>query len=175
MQEVETEQVGRRLIVIRQRIAARPEAGGKLLVEVPGYRFQALWTNLPPTVDALSVWRRYHGRADIENRIRELGQQFGIKGLTGRKFWATEAMHHLAIAAYNLCVLLQRKLGQLEKCELNTLRWRLFGRAAVWSRAGGKPTLKLALRGHQARDWWRQILAKLMAFPNCNSVGSLQA
>jgi hypothetical protein len=175
VQEVETEPVGRRLILIRQRIAARPEAGGKLLIEVPGYRFQALWTNLPPTVDALSVWRRYHGRADIENRIRELGQQFGIKGLTGRKFWATEAMHHLAIAAYNLCVLLQRKLGQLEKCELNTLRWRLFGRAAVWSRARGKPTLKLAVRGEQAREWWRQILAKLLALPNCNSVGSLQA
>jgi hypothetical protein len=40
---------------------------------------------------------------------------------------------HLAIAAYNLCVLLQRRLGQLEKCELNTLRWRLFARAAIWS------------------------------------------
>jgi hypothetical protein len=175
VQEVETPRVGRRLILIRQRIADRPEAGGKLLVEVPGYRFQALWTNLSPTVDALSVWRRYHGRADIENRIRELGQQFGIKGLTARKFWATEAMHHLAIAAYNLCVLLQRKLGQLEKCELNTLRWRLFSRAAVWSRPGGKPTLKLAVRGEPARDCWRQILSKLLALPNCNSVGSLQA
>jgi len=122
-----------------QRIADRPQAGDKPLVEVPGYRFQALWTNLPTHVDAVSVWRRYHGRADIENRIRELGQQFGIKGLTARSFWATEAMHHLAIAAYNLCVLLQRRLGQLEKCELNTLRWRLFSRAAVWSRARGKP------------------------------------
>ena len=175
VQETPCQQMGRRLILIRQRIATRPEAGGKLLVEVPGYRFQALWTNLPVSVEPLNVWRRHHGRADIENRIRELGQQFGIKGLTAQKFWATEAMHHLAIAAYNLCVLLQRKLGQLEKCELNTLRWRLFGRAAVWSRAGGKPTLKLALRGNQARDWWRQILAKLIAFPNCNSVGSLQA
>ena len=175
VQEVETGRVGRRLILVRQRIAARPEAGGKLLVEVPGYRFQALWTNLPPSVDALTVWRRYHGRADIENRIRELGAQFGIKGLTARNFWATEAMHHLAIGAYNLCVLLQRKLGQLEKCELNTLRWRLFGRAAVWSRARGKPTLKLAVRGEEARVWWRQILHKLLALPNCNSVGSLQA
>lgn len=175
VQEVETGRVGRRLILIRQRIATRPEAGGKLLVEVPGYRFQALWTSLPPATDALTVWRRYHGRADIENRIRELGQQFGIKGLTARHFWATEAMHHLAIAAYNLCVLLQRKLGQLEKCELNTLRWRLFGRAAVWSRAQGKPTLKLAVRGEEARAWWRQILAKLLALPNCNSVGPLQA
>ncbi len=175
VQEVESAAVGRRLILIRQRIATRPQAGGKLLLEVPGYRFQALWTNLPPGVDALSVWRRYHGRADIENRIRELGAQFGIKGLTAKSFWATEAMHHLAIAAYNLCVLLQRRLGQLEKCELNTLRWRLFGRAAVWSRARGKPTLKLAVRGEQARGWWRQILAKLTAPPNCNSVGTLQA
>lgn len=175
VQEVQSPPVGRRLILIRQRIATRPQAGGKLLVEVPGYRFQALWTNLPPSVDALSVWRRYHGRADIENRLRELGAQFGIKGLTAKNFWATEAMHHLAICAYNLCVLLQRRLGQLEKCELLTLRWRLFGRAAVWSRARGKPTLKLAVRGAEARGWWRQILAKLTAPPNCNSVGTLQA
>ncbi len=175
VQEVDTEQVGGRLILVRQRIAERPEAGGKRLMEVPGYRFQALWTNLPPSVDALSVWRRYHGRADIENRIRELGAQFGIKGLTAKSFWATEAMHHLAIAAYNLCVLLQRRLGQLDKCQLMTLRWRLFGRAAVWSRARGKPTLKLAVRGDQMRGWWQQILAKLVAIPNCNSVGSLQA
>lgn len=175
VQEVETDRVGRRLLLIRQLIATRPEAGGKLLLEVPGYRFQALWTNLPARVSALAVWRRYHGRADIENRLRELGEQFGIKGLTVKNFWGTEAMHHLAIAAYNLCVLLQRRLGQLEKCELNTLRWRLFGRAAVWSRARGKPTLKLAVRGAEARAWWLQILAKLTGPPNCNSVGSLQA
>jgi hypothetical protein len=98
-------------------------------------------------VDALAVWRQYNGRADLENRIKELGAQFGIKRLGVDNFRGTEAMHHLAIAAYNLCVLLQRRLGQLEKCELNTLRWRLFGRAAVASRARGKPTLKLAGRG----------------------------
>ena len=142
VQAVETGRVGRGLILVRQRIATRPEAGGKWLVEVPGDRFQALWTHLPPSVDALNVWRRYHGRADSENRLRELGAQFGIKGLTARSFWATEALHPLAIAAYNLCVLLQRKLGQLEKCELNTLRWRLFGRAAVWSRATGQADLE---------------------------------
>jgi hypothetical protein len=86
-------------------------------------------------VDAVTVWRRYNGRADLENRIKGLGDQFGIKRLCGDNFWDTEALHHLAIAAYNLCVLLQRRLGQLEKCELNTLRWRLFGQAVVWSRA----------------------------------------
>lgn len=175
VQEVELEQPGRRRIVIRQRISQRSEAGGKTLFELAGYRFQALITNLPRSVDALTVWRRYNGRADLENRIRELGEQFGIKRLCVQKFWGTEAMHHLAIAAYNLCVLLQRRLGQLEKCELNTLRWRLFGRAAVWSYAHGKPTLKLAVRGEEHRSWWREILNQLTALPNCNAVESLQA
>lgn len=175
VQELECEQPGRRLVVVRQRIAQRPDAGGKTLFELEGYRFQALITNLPPTVDALNVWRRYQGRADLENRLRELGQQFGIPRLCVQKFWGTEAMHHLAIAAYNLCVLLQRRLGQLEKCELNTLRWRLFGRAAVWSWARGKPTLKLAVREKDHRSWWREMLWKLTALPNCNAVGNFQA
>jgi hypothetical protein len=175
VQEVEMDQLGRRLIILRQQVEQRPQAGGKSLLEVPGYRFQALVTNLPASVDALTVWRQYNGRADIENRIKELGHQFGIKRLCVDNFWGTEAMHHLAIAAYNLCVLLQRRLGQLEKCELNTLRWRLFSRAAVWSRAKGKPTLKLAVADPNFRSWWREILAKLTALPNCNAVGSLQA
>ena len=175
VQEAAMERPGRRLIVLRQRVAERPQAGGKALLEVPGYRFQALVTNLPASVDALGVWRRYNGRAEIENRIRELGEQFGIKRLCCQSFWATEALHHLAIAAYNMCVLLQRRLGQLDKCELNTLRWRLFGRAAVWSRARGKPTLRLAVRGMEARHWWCEILTKLIAPLNCHAVGTLQA
>lgn len=175
VQEVELEAVGRRLVVIRQQMAQRPEAGGKQLLEVPGYKFQALVTNLPRSHDALAVWRRYNGRADLENRIKELGDQFGIKQLACAGFWATEAVHHLAIAAYNLCVLLQRRLGQLEHCQLQTLRWRLFARAAVWSRSQGKATLKLAVEGEAERAWWSEILAKITAPPNCNAVGSLNA
>jgi len=175
VQEIAGKRPGRRLIVVRQRIAQRPEAGGKTLFDLPSYRFQALWTNLPRSVDALGVWRRYLGRADVENRIKELGAQFGIRGLCCQSFWATEAMYHLAIAAYNLCVLLPRRLGQLEKVELNTLRWRLFARAAVWSRARGKPTLKLAVQGEAHRGWWREILSKLTALPNCHAVASWSA
>ena len=51
----------------------------------------------------------------------------------------------------------------------------LFSRAAVWSRAGGKPTLKLAVRGAANRNWWREMLEKLTALPNCHAVASLQA
>jgi hypothetical protein len=175
VQEVELDQPGRRMIVLRQRLQRRPQAGGKMLLEVPGYRFQALVTNLPPQVGALQVWRRYNGRADIENRIKELGDQFAVKRLACAGFWATEAVHHLAITAYNLCVLLQRRLGQRDHCQLQTLRWRLFTKAAVWSRAQGKPTLKLAIRGEDQRSWWREILAKLTGPPNGNAVGSLAA
>ena len=71
--------------------ADRPQAGGKTLLELAGYRFQALVTNLPPSLDALAVWRRYNGRADLENRIKELGGQFGIKRLCVDSFWGTEA------------------------------------------------------------------------------------
>jgi hypothetical protein len=173
VQEVEAEEVGRRILVLRQRIARRPEAGGKMLLDVPGYRFQALVTNLPRSMKPLEVWRRYNGRADIENRIKELGEQFGVKRLACRSFWATEALHQLAITAYNLCVLLQRRLGQEGHVQLQSLRWRLFTRAAVWSRAQGKPTLKLAVRGREQRAWWLQILEKLTAHPNCHAVGSL--
>jgi len=173
--EVAGDAPGRRLIILRQRVAERPDAAGKTLMDVPGYRFQALVTNLPSSVGALQVWRRDNGRADVENRIKELGDQFGIKRLCVDNFWGTEAMHPLAIAAYNLGVRLRRRLGRPEKCELNTLRWRLFSRAAVWSRARGRPTLKLAVRGQENRNCWREILSKLTALPNGNAVGSLLA
>ncbi len=64
-----------------------------------------LATNLPRSMKPLTVWRRYKGRADIENRIKELGGQFAVKRLACRGFWATEALHQMAITAYNLCVL----------------------------------------------------------------------
>jgi len=166
---------GVRLVVLRQRIAERPQAGGKPLLEVPGYKFQALRTNLPPTVSALEVWRRYNGRADIENRIKELGAQFGLKGLCCRSFWATEAAGHLAICAYNLCVGLQRRLGQPQRAELTTLRWRLFACAAVFSHTAGKPTLKLAVATNQRRHWWRALLRQMAAKDDCYAVAALAA
>lgn len=172
VQEVSGLVPGRRLIIIRHRLSLRPEAGGKTLLDVPGYRFQALVTNLPSSWSALAVWRRYNGRGESENRIKELGSQFGVRGLCCRKFWATEAACQLAIWAYNLCVLLQRELGLLHKVQLQTLRWRLFCRAAVWSRAQGRPTLKLAVPHHH-RPWWLHLIQKLNSLLpplNCNAV-----
>lgn len=173
VQEIAGEMLGRRMLILRHRLAQRSDAGGKALLDLPGYRFQALVTNLPDSWSVLSVWRHYNGRAESENRLKELGSQFGIKGFCCQKFWATQAVCQLAIWAYNLCVLLQRELGLLEKVQLQTLRWRLFCRAGVWSRAHGQPTLKLAVRSQDERSWWLQIIEKLnSSLPplNCHAV-----
>jgi hypothetical protein len=162
IQEVDWNRPRQRLILIRQRIADRPDAGGKLLFDVPGYRFQALITSLPDYHSALDVWCTYNGRADCENRIREIGSQFGLRGLCCKRFWATEAAHQLAVTAYNLCVLFQRELGLPKKVELRTLRMHFFCRAAVWSRSQNVPTLRIALnKKHQ--PWWNQILDRLLS------------
>ena len=173
VQELQGDVLGRRIIILRHRVSERPEAGGKVLLEVPAYRFQALLTNLPSSWSVLRVWRRYNGRAESENRIKELGSQFGVKGFCCQKFWATQTACQLAIWAYNLCVLLQRELGLLQKVQLQTLRWRLFCRAGVWSRPQGKPTLRLAIRGDKERTWWVQVIEKLRSMLpplNCNAI-----
>jgi hypothetical protein len=164
--------INRRLLVVRHKISQRPDAGGKQLLDIDDYRFQALVTDLPASYDPISVWRRYCGRGDSENRIKEIGAEFGIRGFCCKKFWATEAACHLAIVAYNLCVLLQGHLGVLTKMQLPTLRWQLFTRAAVWSRSQGRATLRLAVPKAR-RSWWLQVLEKLRStLPplNCNAV-----
>jgi len=172
VQEIACERPGRRIIIFRHRLNQRPEAAGKELLSLPGYRFQALMTNLPSSWSPVLVWRRYNGRADSENRIKELGEQFGVRGLCCNKFWATEAACHLAIWSYNLCVLLQRELGRVQKVQLITLRVLLLCRAAVWSRAQGRPTLKIAVPVKQ-RAWWLKVVEKLKSsLPplNCDAV-----
>ena len=64
--------------------------------------------------------------------------------------------------------------------QLKTRRtdWRACGdvySASGSSRARGEPTLKLAVRGEEARNWWMQILEKLTAPPNCHEVESFVA
>jgi len=45
-----------------------------------------------------------------------------VKRLACRGFWSIEALHQMAITAYNLCVLLQRQLGQEGHVQLQLLR-----------------------------------------------------
>jgi hypothetical protein len=159
-----------RLIVIRHRIGAPGRAGGKMLFDCPGYRYQGLVTNLPPGEKPLAVWREYNGRAACENIIKELDAGYGLPDLACKDFWGTEAALSLGVLAHNLIVLFERKLGWLEAVTIGTLRYWIFVTAGVISHAQGKTTIKLAVPPKE-RDWWQRLWDKLLSpFPNCNAV-----
>jgi hypothetical protein len=160
----------RRLILIRHRMAEKTRTGGKMLLDCPGYAYQALVTSLPANVSPIAVWRDYNGRAGVENVIKELVHGFGLPKLCCKSFWASEAVLSLAVLTYNLSVLFARHLGWLEKVTIGTLRFRLFSTAGILSHAQGGTHIKLGVP-LQNRTWWRAIWEKLLAqYPNCNAV-----
>jgi Transposase DDE domain group 1 len=160
----------RRLVLIRHRVADKDRAGGKKLIEVPGYLFQALVTSLPAHTSPLAVWRYYNGRADCENVIKELQAGFALGTLCLASFWATEAALCLAVLTYNLTVLFQRHLGWQTKVTIQSLRFWLFVTAGIITHPKGKTTIKLAVLPRE-RDWWHRLWGKILSpFPNCNAV-----
>jgi Transposase DDE domain group 1 len=165
----------RRLVLIRHRVADKDRAGGKKLIDVPGYLFQALVTSLPASFSPLEVWRYYNGRADCENVIKELQSGFALGTLCLESFWATEAALSLAVLTYNLTVLFQRHLGWQTKVTIHSLRFWLFVTAGIISHPKGKTTIKLAVPPRE-RTWWQHLWEKLLSpFPNCNAVGNKPA
>jgi len=162
----------RRLVLIRHQVREPEDTrAGKRLLDVPGYRFQALVTSLPAaTHPPLAVWRYYNGRSDCENVIKELREGFALPTLCLEKFWATEAALSLATLTYNLSVLFQRHLGWQQKGTIHSLRFWLFVPAGVLSHPRGKTTIKLAVP-HRERAWWRRLWEKILSpLPNCNAV-----
>jgi len=163
---------GRRLAPLR---LARPPASPCPFLLLDGRAEPRTERNERAKARSLCPQGRAGGR--WPNPIMELAGQFGLKSFCCRKFRATEAACQPALAADHLGVLFQRHLGQTQKVELQTLRFRLFSRAALFSHAQGRPTLKFALPAPQ-RACWRSLLEKLPSpLPprNRNSVGSLAA
>ena len=160
----------RRLILIRRKVDVESRGGGKQLFDLPGYKYQALMTNLPASVSPLQVWFDYNGRAGIENVIKELRHGFGLAGFCCQKFFASEAGLCFVVFTYNLTTLFARHLGWLDKITIGTLRYRLFSCAGLISYRQGRTTIKLAIpKSH--RHWWASLWEKILCpFPNCNAV-----
>lgn len=157
-------------MLVRHRVRAGDARGGKRLLDVPGYRFQALITSLPASQPPLTVWRYYNGRADCENVIKELREGFALPSLCLRSFCATEAALCLAAVTYHLTVLFQRHLGWQQKVTIHSLRFWLFVTAGVLSHPAGKTTVKLAVPSRE-RAWWHRLWEKILSpLPNCNAV-----
>ncbi len=107
-------QTPQRLVVVRQHVKRRGVAvAGKTMSlfaddpDLQGWRYGAMLTDL--SLPALEVWRLYRGRADCENRIKELKADFGLDSFVLRDFWATEAALGVTMLSYNLSIMNRTK------------------------------------------------------------------
>ena len=148
---------GRRVVVVRHRIGDQRQ--GRSLIEVPGYTYSIYVTNL--SLPAIQVQALYQGRADSENRIKELLHDFAISGFVSQKFWATEAAFRLACHGYNLMSLFrQALLGAASKHTLSTLRSQCFAIGASLGRAAHLQLLRLGLP-RPRRKWFKGLFTSL--------------
>lgn len=148
----------RRLVIVRQLVSQRPKAAGKPLRlfeddEIYNkYRYTAFITNL--SLAAAEVWRLYRGRADAENRIKELKYDFGFDSFNLKSFFGTEAALIFAMLAYNIMSLFRQFiLNSKTQHTLSTLRYKTFAIGAYLVKSNDNVVLKLALN-LKRREWF---------------------
>ena len=90
----------RRFVCLRQTLAERPEASGRRLLECPGYTYRVVVTSVPFAAEV--VTRMYAGRADSENRIKELKEDLSLDTFCLQSFDATDAAFRTGCVLYTL-------------------------------------------------------------------------
>jgi hypothetical protein len=157
-----------RLVVVRQHMK-RKEGGvpGKTLLslfaddpDLHGWRYGAILTDLG--LPAVEAWRLYRGRADCENRIKELKTDFGLDSFVLRDFWATEAALGVTMLACNLMSVCRHAvMRQSVHHTLATLHHKVPAVGAFWDNSKIKPdrpTLRVAV-ARQRRRWFEGLWA----------------
>ncbi len=139
----------RRMIVVRQSVKYKPKAVGKTLFpeleELSEYRYQSYATNLNLPVSA--IWQLYRGRADAENRIKELKYDFGMNGFCMEDFWATEAAFRTICFAYNLMSLFRQIAIKSDVAHtLSTIRFKCFAIGSYIKKKGREKVLMLSVK-----------------------------
>ena len=150
----------RRIIIIRQSTKEAPGKALKLFADDPavqGWRYGAYATTLD--LPAVEVWRLYRGRADAENRIKELKADFGLDAFNMRDFWATEAALTFAMLAYNLMSLFRQSVMRSRiQHTLSTLHGVVLAIGGRWQGKPGKDNLLLSLP-RRKRSWFAGLWA----------------
>jgi DDE family transposase len=147
--------VPRRLVVVRELLSERPEARGRKLLEVPGYTFHVLVTTL--SLDPVQTWHFYNSRAESENRLKELKEDFGADGFCLQSFDGTEAAFRLICFLFNLMADFKREVMQDDAPRLTTLRTKILVIGGILGAEGRHTVLRLGLR-----ERWRQRFAALL-------------
>ena len=161
----------RRIIMVRQEIEKRPKAAGKQIRQLElfedgndfgRYRYSCFVTNL--TLPAKIVYDSYRGRADSENRIKELKCDFSIDDFVTNNFWATEACGNFIVMAYNFMSLFRHALiNSNKKHFLKTIRYELISTPAYLGKTKDKHILYLA-RSLKTRQSFLAIWEKIKDF-----------
>jgi len=157
----------RRLVVVREEIRERPEARGRKLFHDPGYTFHAIVTTLDDLVPE-DAWRFYNGRADCENRLKELKDDFGASGFCLHSFDGTEAAFRLVCFLFNMVAEFKREVTRDDKPQLDTLRARLLVVGAILGAAGRNRVLRLGLKDELRADF--EILLARIAVLSISTV-----
>lgn len=142
----------RRIVMVRQEIEKRPKAAGKKIKQLTlfplennfeKYRYSCYVTNVD--WPAKIVYDSYRGRADSENRIKELKYDFSLDKFVSNNFWATEACGNFIVMAYNFLSLFRHALiNSPKKSFLKTIRYELISVPAYFSKTKEKHVLYLA-------------------------------
>ena len=156
-----------RIVVVRQHVQRKAgSVAGKTLslfaddANLQGWRYGAMLTDLK--IPALEVWRLYRGRADCENRIKELKADFGLDSFCLRDFWATEAALGVTMLAYNLMSVFRHTvIRQSVHHTLATLHHQVLAVGAVWDDHATncpRPAFRLAV-ARKRRPWFEGLWA----------------
>lgn len=161
----------KRIVMVRQEVKKRPKAAGKQVRELElfedeqdfgKYRYSCFVTNL--ALPAKIVYDSYRGRADSENRIKELKYDFSIDDFVSHNFWATEACGNFIVMAYNFMSLFRHALINSDKKKfLKTIRYELISTPAYLGKKKDKHILYLA-RSLKTRKSFLSIWEKLKDF-----------
>jgi len=171
----------RRYVVVRQDITRRSKAMGKGLplfaneLEIRDFRFSAWITSSPEP--PYEVWTRCKPRANDENTIKELKEDFALGGFSMKSFYPVEAAMVLRVLLYNLFLLFKQQfLGRKERGQqLKTLRYKYFILPAQMGSDGREAVLRISVIGRKVRAKLFSLFARINLYApqvglNCTAV-----
>lgn len=147
----------RRYIAVRQDITRRKKAMGKTLplfaneLIMKDYRYSVWVTN--SSESPYEVWTKCKPRANDENTIKELKEDFALGGFSMERFYAVEAAMVLRVFIYNLFLLFKQTfLSRKEKRQqLKTLRYKYFILPAQMGKSGRDAVLRISVMNKNIR------------------------
>lgn len=177
--QADTWEKPRRIVMVRQEIEKRHNAAGKQVRQMElfedasdfgKYRYSCFVTSLE--LPAKIVYDSYRGRADSENRIKELKYDFSIDDFVTEDFWATEACGSFIVLAYNFMSLFRHALlNSGKKKFLKTIRYELISTPAYLGKTKDKHVLYLA-RSLKTRKAFLNIWEKVKDFSLPYDIGN---